>query len=263
MKSIFIGSSHFQGFGLEYELCPKYQSQSWLEENGIWGPSTGPTDDEEHKVCKENRWSYLLSQRLNLEEINVGDYKEYGSGNSLKFLDIIIDSKKDLSDVKYIFLEYNYLPEDGVVKTKDKLIKIQERIFKNVPNEELELKDNIEDYQIKLNIAKKLYPHIKFWLINSFGFGPKIFRESFKGDILEYYGNDGKNYDSVLRGSHHNKQLVSETAFGFIQENPTWEFTTDPIHLNLEANKHLSKIYYEQITSGKPIVSFESGKTFI
>ena len=100
-------------------------------------------------------------------------------------------------------------------------------------------------------------------LINSFGFGPKIFRESFKGDILEYYGNDGKNYDSVLRGSHHNKQLVSETAFGFIQENPTWEFTTDPIHLNLEANKHLSKIYYEQITSGKPIVSFESGKTFI
>lgn len=264
-RSIFVGSSHFQGFGLEYELHPRYQDILWLEENGVHGPSKGPRRySEDESIVQKNRWTYLLSEMMKTEEMNVHEHPLFGNGNSLKFLDDVYHNIIDLWNVKNIFLEFNGLTQDGYQRNQDKLIDIQKELNSTDTDDFFGLgKTKIGEFYQRLNEVKGKYPHIKFWIINTFGFESELFRDLFKGDILEYYGTDGKNYKSVLEGCRQNKHFLSDSCFCFNHTYPTWDYVVDDIHLNKKGNEYIARMYFLQITNPSSIISYEEGKTFI
>lgn len=265
-RSIFIGSSHFQGFGLEYELHPRYQDVLWLEENGVHGPSKGPRRySEDEYFVQKNRWTYLLSEMMRTEEMNIHENPLFANGNSIRFLNDVYHNIIDLWNVKNIFLEFNGLVEDGLkLRNQDKLIDIQKKLKEsNDDNSFLKGKTKIIEFHERLNQVKEKYPNIKFWIINTFGLESDLFRKLFKGDILEYYGRDGKNYKSLLEGCFSDKHLLSDSCFCFTHSHPTWDYTVDDIHLNKKGNEYIARMYFLQITNPSSIISYEEGKTFI
>jgi len=108
--AIFAGGVHTMGLGLEIELRPKYNDDKWLLENGLTLPL--PREDDDVKYWKENRFSKLVCDKLNLIEYNTNDEFEVGK-NAIDTLWFINRDKKRFKDIldntKYIFLEIGFI----------------------------------------------------------------------------------------------------------------------------------------------------------
>jgi hypothetical protein len=129
-KAIFAGTSNTIGLGLELEFSKRYQDDDYLinhcksippvedSENGKYDTY----DDEDREVRKKYRWSKLVCDYFDLEEVNINDPIDDKSFDFLNWprqaVDIVFkfsDRKEDdevknlLSETKYIFLEFGYI----------------------------------------------------------------------------------------------------------------------------------------------------------
>lgn len=127
-KAIFAGTSHTLGIGLELEFSERFQDDEYLTNVCKQIPPVGEFDEELKVYTEEDifnqkkyRWSRLVCDKLNLEEVNINDFG--GSiynilNNNRQAVDCVLDlnQKKDnpevveiLSKTKYIFLEFGYI----------------------------------------------------------------------------------------------------------------------------------------------------------
>ena len=97
-KVLFAGCSYTWGQGLELAYPPNY-GKDWEGRCINW-----PLLSEEQKnFIKENRWTKIVSDKLNLIEINLSR-PGHSNGESLSKLQEYIKNN-GLNDVKYIFLQ--------------------------------------------------------------------------------------------------------------------------------------------------------------
>lgn len=254
-KGIFVGSSHFQGLGLEIELSERFQSVDWLNQNGVDGLHEIIESDE--NLQKENRWSYLLSQKLNIEEVNVAQHHEFGSGSDVQFFNNLFNERFSLENVKYIFLELNSISRFPFYDTMITPIELENMLkHKTIdPN----LKNRIEEWLYKsekgityqyfkenLERAIAQFPKIKFYVCDWYNLSRDKIEKDFPNNIL-YYTHKGKKYISILDGSRENKQLISDVSFCYKHNKITWEVSYLDAHTNKEGQKYLSEIFFKQI----------------
>lgn len=247
---LFSGSSHFQGLGLEYELSKRYNSIEWLNKNGIKPIQTYIASDSD--IHRKYRWSKLLSDKLNIREINCED-NEYIPDNDLEFLTNLLDNKIDTKYVKYIFLELttlhrlnyeyrNYTAGEllKMLRTNSLTNELRQSInkwFHNIDNG-----ITYELFKSNFITAQKKFPNIKFYIIDWYNTSDGNVINDFPHNTLLY-----PNYKSIYEGCYKNKQLIKDSSFCYNYYNKTWNIEWQDEHTNKDGQKHLSDIFYKQI----------------
>ncbi len=247
--AIFSGASNTLGLGLEIELRDKYNDDKWLKENGMIMPNL--RTDEDIPFWKENRWSKLVSDELDLVEYNIHDRFIFNShpmgGNAIETLWFLNrgDEKiqKILEKTKYIFLEISYLrwwteslhgSNDGKEypntileiidfinnKNSDQLAVIQALEWVKNFDEEIYWKESFKKYK---NL-KQNYPDIQFVLIPWHYGIPESTIEEFKDDFINIYGYGGMfDYlsSNLLRVGDIAKAFNGDYKFNYKDDHPS------------------------------------------
>lgn len=129
-KAIFAGTSNTMGLGLELEFSKRYQDDDYLTNQCKSIPPVEEDDggkcdtytEEDREIHRKYRWSKLVCDYFNLEEVNINDPINNQSFEFLNWprqaVDIVFkfsDRKEDeeiktlLNQTKYIFLEFGYI----------------------------------------------------------------------------------------------------------------------------------------------------------
>jgi len=127
-KAIFAGTSHTIGIGLELEFSKRFQDDYYLTNVCTKIPPVGENDNEQEVYTEEDlnnqkkyRWSKVLCNKLNLEEVNINTLHGNPAGIQLPnrsaifcVLDLVNRKKeksivKLISQTKYIILELGYI----------------------------------------------------------------------------------------------------------------------------------------------------------
>jgi len=257
-KAIFSGSSHFQGLGLEIELSDRYNSVEWLKENGVQPVIDYYVSDMD--IHKYNRWPYLLSQKLGVEEWNCygGTYKsELGDGTDIEFLKKLLNHEIDVTNVSYIFQELTSatrLRWNFVSYTPAELIeminknKVHPKLIKELESwlDENEQGKTYSNFSTLFKEVLKKYPNIKFYIIDWYGSYYDLLSKEFQKNIFTYIDRNKKPNRSFHDGLTNDRLRINDSSFCY-NSNRTWEVNWFDEHANKEGQKHISEILYKQI----------------
>ena len=259
-KAIFSGSSHFQGLGLEFELSNRYTSKDWLDENGVHCANEQHYIAKDYLIFRNHRWSSLISKKLGVQEWNVClNEKDLGHGLDLEFFDLLLNKKIDVTNVSYIFQEFNLLSRlryELEVYTPTELLKVLEdnKIdsgFKDYIKKWLDDNDSGRSLEVwidKFYKVKKMYPNIKFYIIDWSGIDFNNIKEQIPNDLLYYVSKKSKkSFPSFMNGLEQDKLLVTDSSYCYTSNNRTWNITWWDVHANKEGNEYISEMLFKQI----------------
>jgi hypothetical protein len=257
-KAIFTGTSHTAGLGLEMEFSERFQDDNYLTNICKSIPpvehSSGKYEvytEEDINNHKKYRWSKLVSDKLNVEEINVNDIGSnkikiiHESRNSIDFILNLSQKIYDtevvdlLSKTKYIFLEIGYIRwwetdlhgSDG----GEKWPSTPAEIINFIESPHTKLKDkqkaidwvyNFNPYSTwnvslnNINLIKNSFPHIQI-VILGWGVHANVIEMAKNKNLLDLFVKiDEDNSDFYLKYRIHefllkNRLCIKHVVMGY------------------------------------------------
>lgn len=257
-KAIFSGSSHFQGLGLEFELSTRYNLKDWLDKNGV--QPIPEYIEKDYLVFKNHRWANLISKKLGVQEWNVCENElDLGIGTDLEFFDLLINKKIDVTDVSYIFQEFTLLTRlnhEASSYTSGELLELIEKnkLDNGLKDHVIEWLDNnesgksLELWMDKFFKVKKMYPNIKFFIVDWNGVDFYNLKRLIPNNLLHYISkNNKKQFSSFMEGLTKDKLLVTDSSYCYISKEKTWDINWWDVHANKEGNIYVSDMLFKQI----------------
>jgi hypothetical protein len=263
-KLLIAGSSHTFGLGLELQHSERFNNIEFLKKNGVILPIELYPEDEE--IWDKYKWSTLLREELNLEEININLPKHsenYWSNGTvidtlLKFLYTDIEETHDiemcivqpyLHRLEYVDESLNKLimltPTEMLNILKNK--KSNPELIKKIENflDEYDEDKKFLDFISLFKSVVDKHKHIKFYILLWYeGLSIikkyknyKLFSKFIEPHLLKFY-DDNRKLTSPFHLLENKKMLIKDNAFCYTNQfdenkNKRWE-------VGKEKDKHAS-----------------------
>jgi hypothetical protein len=243
------------------ELSDRFSSIKWLNENGIVSAHTYTKQDID--THRNFRWSKLLSDRLEMDEWNVYDDSNLGTGTDIQFFEKLLNDELDLTDVSYVFQEVTtatrmvtkfdtYTPAELLSLIGQKKLNDDIAFYLNKWLSENENGLTYKTFENTFNKVILKYPHIKFYLIDWYGSYFQKLRNTFSHRIIQYVNTKNERLHSFSYGLEQDKFRICDSAFCYTSNNKTWKTEWVDEHANKDGQKHISNFIYNYLN--RPIL---------
>jgi hypothetical protein len=274
-KLLIAGSSHTFGLGLELQHSERFNDIEFLKKNGVFLPIELKKEDEE--IWDKYKWSTLLRESLNLEEININLSKDLKSDWAvgtiidilIKFLYTDVENTKDIEicifqpylhrleyqdDITSELVTLTPLEMLNVLKNKNSSLDLIKKIenFLDEYNEEEKFLDFVSLFKVVVDKHR----HIKFYILLWYeGFETikeyknyKLFSEFIEPYFLKFYDNNS-NLVSPHDLLQNNKFLIKDKAFCYTNQydetgKKQWDIGDE---LDLHASSEGQELIFKQI----------------